>query len=200
MATDSALDVALTVADLFEDLGVDYLVGGSLASSLHGEPRATQDVDFVAALTATDVKRFLEKLGNGFYVDADRVLQSVIHARSFNVIHLETMFKVDVFVLADTEPARLEMSRRERHEVAEGRSLYVASAEDVVLQKLRWYRLGDEVSDRQWRDVLAVLRVNSGRLDLAYMKSAAPDLGVEDLLQRALRFAESGEHRDASPP
>ena len=190
MATDSALDVALTVADLFDDIGVEYLVGGSLASSLHGEPRATQDVDFVAALSVTHVKEFLKKLGNGFYADPDRVLQAVSRARSFNVIHLETMFKVDVFVLADTEPARLEMSRRERHEVAEGRSLYVASAEDVVLQKLRWYRLGGEISDRQWRDVLAVLRVNKGRLDDAYMRSAAPDLEVEDLLRRALLSAE----------
>lgn len=186
MATDSALAVALTVAGLFDELGVEYLVGGSLASSLHGEPRATQDVDFVAALSIQQVGPLLEKLGDAFYADPDLVLRSVRRARSFNVIHLKTMFKVDVFVLADTEPARLEMSRKERYEVAEGRSLYVASAEDVVLQKLRWYRLGNEVSDRQWRDVLAVLKVNEDRLDLDYLRSAAPDLGVEDLLERAL--------------
>lgn len=185
--TDSALEVALVVANVLDELDVDYVVVGSLASSLHGEPRATQDVDIVAALTVRDVKPFLVGLGSSFYADPERVLRSVSAARSFNVIHLQTMFKVDIFVHTGTEAAKAQMSRRQHYELAEGRSLAVASAEDVVVQKLSWYRQGGEVSDRQWRDVLAVLKVHRESLDLSYMKSAAADLEVDDLLDKALK-------------
>jgi hypothetical protein len=191
MAADSALDVALLVARAFEELEVDYLVGGSLASSLHGEPRSTQDVDFVADLGLDRVQAWIERLGEGFYRDRERIDHAVRNRSSFNVIHLATMFKVDVFVLGDDHASRREMARRLRYEVGGGRELWVASAEDVVLQKLIWYRLGNAVSDRQWRDVLAVLRVRGGALDHAYLDEMAAQLDLGELLARALSEADA---------
>ena len=191
MAADSALDVALLVARAFEELEVDYLVGGSLASSLHGEPRSTQDVDFVADLGLDRVQAWIERLGEGFYRDRERIDHAVRKRSSFNVIHLATMFKVDVFVLGDDHASRREMARRQRYDIGGSRELWVASAEDVVLQKLIWYRLGNAVSDRQWRDVLAVLRVRGGALDHAYLDETAARLDLGELLARALSEADA---------
>jgi hypothetical protein len=191
MAADSALEVALHLAEAFEAEGIDYLVGGSLASSLHGEPRSTQDVDFVADLELRHVEPWLRRLGEGYYFDRERIEQAIGKRRSFNVIHLGTMFKADVFVLGEDRPSRREMERRELYELGDGRRLWVASAEDVVLQKLIWYRLGNAVSDRQWRDVLSVLAVKRGALDEEYLREMAAELGLDELLERARREAES---------
>ncbi len=190
MAAESALEVALRLARIFDELGIAYLLGGSLASSLHGEPRSTQDVDFVAALSAGHVSSFIDRLGADFYVARERVEGAVASCGSFNVIHLATMFKADVFVLRDDRPSRSEMARRERYQLGDGRTLWVASAEDIVLQKLIWYRLGNQVSDRQWRDVLAVLKVRGRSLDFSYLETMAADLELGALLERARREAE----------
>ncbi len=190
MATDSALEVALLVAETFEKLGVDYLVGGSLASSLHGEPRSTQDVDFVADLRREHVPRWIALLGEDFYVDEERVKGAIRRKRSFNIIHLATMFKADIFIPSEERTTRLEMSRREHYELAGGRGLWVASAEDIVIQKLIWFRLGNEVSDRQWRDVLAVIKVRGEDLDRRYLDELAEQTGLGGLLQRAFKEAQ----------
>jgi hypothetical protein len=185
MAADSALEVALHLAETFEAEGIDYLVGGSLASSLHGEPRSTQDVDFVADLELRHVEPWLRRLDEGYYLDRERIDQAIERRRSFNVIHLGTMFKADIFVLGEDRASRREMERRELYELGDGRRLWVASAEDVVLQKLIWYRLGNAVSDRQWRDVLSVLAVRRGSLDEEYLREMAAELGLDELLERA---------------
>ena len=131
MAADSALEVALCVAELFDRLEIRYLVGGSLASSLHGEPRSTQDVDFVAELEPAKSAAWIELLGDDFYVDAERVAQAVRSRTSFNIVHLATMFKADIFVPPKGRASELEMARREFHEFPDGRGLWVATAEDT---------------------------------------------------------------------
>jgi hypothetical protein len=191
-----ALEATLRAVDVLEALGVPYLVGGSLASSLHGIPRATQDVDVVAALEEAHVEPFVAALGADFYVDADMIRDALRRCASFNVIYLRTMFKVDVFVARKSRPALDEMARRQRVRIADDppRDLVVASAEDTVAQKLAWYRTGGEISERQWKDVQGVLRVKARALDVAIMRGAAEALGVGDLLDRALDEARlSGE-------
>ena len=190
MAAESALDVALIVARTFDELGIEYVVGGSFASSVHGEPRSTQDVDFVADLSESQVAEWLELLGDEFYVDEGRVLQAVRSQRSFNVIHLSSTFKADIFVKTTSLADELQLSRRERYELPDGNSLWITSAEDIVLQKLLWFRRGGEISDRQWRDVLAILKVGAGRLALDDLVDSARALQIEDLLTRALNEVE----------
>lgn len=191
MPDSDALRICIEIARVFEKLRVPYLVGGSIASSLHGDPRSTQDADLVADLREEHVGPFVAALADRYYVDEERVRHAVWRKSSFNVIQLAHMFKVDVFVLGDDPMAREEMARRERVELAGGAgALEVASPEDTILQKLHWYRLGRGVSDRQWRDVLSVLEVQGNRLDRAYLARGAEEMGVADLLERALREVE----------
>jgi hypothetical protein len=185
---DEILDITFVVVDTFDRLGIPYLVGGSLASSLYGIPRATQDVDIVARLGRRDVQPLVSALRETFYLDQQAILEAVEQRGSFNLIHLGTFLKVDVFVDKDDEASRAQLERRRRYEIDGDppRSLVVASPEDVVAHKLYWYRLGDEVSDRQWSDVLGVLRVSGDRLDMEYLRRIATLLGTQDLLERAL--------------
>ncbi len=185
------VEVTFRVTEALERLGIAYLVGGSLASSLHGIPRATQDVDIVAGIGLRHVDEFVAHLKEAFYVDADMIRDAIRRSASFNIIHLATMFKVDVFVLGRDPLATEEMARRQPYRLGEpARDLYVASPEDVVIQKLDWYRKGNEISERQWNDVLGVLKVQRDRLDVAYMRRWTVIGNTADLLERAL--AESG--------
>lgn len=180
--------MTLRVTAVLEALGVDYLVGGSLASSLHGRPRATQDVDLVADLQPEHVAGLVTELREAFYLDEPAIREAVERRSTFNLIHLDTLFKVDVFVAGDDPPTRRELERRQRYRLAAGPAgeVAIASPEDIVIQKLHWYRLGDHVSDRQWGDALNVLEVRGDALDLSYMRDLAKEMNVLDLLERAL--------------
>ncbi|HVR96259.1 MAG TPA: hypothetical protein VMW27_06580 [Thermoanaerobaculia bacterium] len=173
---------------MFEDLGVHYLLGGSLASSLHGIPRTTQDADLVAALEHRHVPLLVEALQRTFYMDADRMRDAIRRQASFNLIHLSTLTKVDIFVYKADPFSRSEMERRQQIELpgGEGSSLLVASAEDTVLQKLRWYVLGGGTSERQWNDILGVLKVRRASLDLPYLRRWAAELELTSLFAKAL--------------
>ncbi len=191
MELGDLLRVTMLVTAVLDRLGIPYLAGGSLASSLHGIPRATQDVDLVADLGPEQVEPLVAALRGDFYVDDRMIRDAISRSSSFNVIHLATMLKVDVFVPGPEPHAVEEMRRRQRVLVNEGptQELSVASAEDVVLHKLHWFQLGERVSERQWRDVLGVLKVQGARLDLAYLRRWATCLGVAELLDEALRAA-----------
>ena len=132
---------------------------------------------------------------NDFYLDEAAVREAVRRQWSFNVIHLQTTLKVDVFVAKQDLPTAQEFARRQRYvpQHAPDAELFIASPEVVVVQKLFWYRLGDHVSDRQWLNALGVSKTRGTRLDLAYMRDLAEQMKVSDLLQRILTQAGLGE-------
>lgn len=179
--------VAMKVGAGLERLGVAYHLGGSLASSIHGLPRATLDADLVAEIRPGQGQGLCELLGAEFYVNAEAIEEAIRRKKSFNAIHLDTMFKVDVFVLGDS-PFAQESFARSRPEPFEnlGVTVRVATAEDTVLHKLLWYRKGGEASARQWGDLVGVLKVQGARLDRAYLDRWAHRLALAGLLRRAL--------------
>ena len=188
---DEPIRVTLLVVDVLEQIGVDYVIGGSLASALHGVARATMDTDIVANMREEHILPFFQALKSTFYVDDLMIREAVEHERSFNVIHLETLFKVDIFIAKDREFDRLQLGRRSSYLLSAEpqQSAYVASAEDTILAKMEWYRMSDGVSDRQWRDILGVMKVQADKLDMDYLRRGAQLLKVSDLLERAIKEA-----------
>jgi hypothetical protein len=183
--------VALWVARAIEAAGGLYFVGGSLASSLQGEPRATNDIDIVLELPIGRIGEFVRELGPEFEVDVDMLRQALLDARSANIFYLPSVMKIDLFAVGPGPFDEVEFARRRPVQVGVGTdTLVVKSPEDTVLRKLLWYREGGGVSDRQWRDVVEVLRVSGGGMDRGYMIAWAEKLGIIALLDRAL--AESG--------
>ena len=195
MVLAEPIQITQRIAQEFERFNIRYLVGGSLASSLHGIPRATQDVDMVAEITDEHIPELLKALEQEFYIDTEMIREAIQRRSSFNVIHLATMFKVDIFILKSDVASQEEMARRERYQISETseQKLFLASAEDVVVHKLYWYQLSGGISERQWSDVLGVLQVQQEQLDRTYLERAAQQRGVSDLLEQALRESDKEE-------
>ncbi len=185
--------VTLLVVGVLKNLNIPYFVGGSLATAIHGVARATMDVDLIADVRAEHAQPLVDALGPDFYADTVMIRDAVRGRSSFNVIHKPTMFKVDVFISKGRPFDRSQFARRVAHSLTEDGTdeTYFASPEDNVLAKLHWYRLGGEVSDRQWRDVLNVIRIQGARLDRSYLWGWANELGVADLLEEALNQSDS---------
>lgn len=182
------LEVTFKVTGVFENLGIPYLIGGSLASTLYGMIRTTQDSDLVAEMRSEHLHPFIAALQDEFYVDEAMIADAIQRQSCFNIIHRETMFKVDVFI-PQPRPfltSQLARAQRQSFQFDEEISAKFCSPEDTILAKLEWYRLGGEISERQWRDILGILKTRHGALDLAYLKKWARELKVYDLLERAL--------------
>jgi hypothetical protein len=182
-------DSTLVVVRALERMGVRHYVCGSLASSLHGEPRATNDADIVAELLPLHFARLNRELGGRFFLDQEDFEAASTRERSFNLIDEVELAKVDVFCVRLTGYQGAAMGRVVRLPLEREdpfTEVNVASAEDTIIAKLRWYRLGGEVSDRQWTDIIGVLRAQRGRLDLDYVRRWCRDLELEPLFDRAL--------------
>lgn len=179
------LDLALDVGRHLESVGAPWLIGGSVASSLLGLPRATLDVDLVADLRAPQVEPLCAALIAEYYVDRDTCRWAVDTRRSFNAIHQATMIKIDVFCAKDDALSRAELTRRLVLDVG-GKSVPVCSPEDIILQKLLWF-VAAGGSERQWNDALGVVQTRRDQLDRGYLDLHAEERGITELLERLLR-------------
>ncbi|MBE2200027.1 MAG: hypothetical protein IAE79_15540 [Anaerolinea sp.] len=178
--------VTLLVIDVLESLSVSYVIGGSLASALHGTARATLDSDLVVDLQPEHVRPLVQQLQEAFYVDETAVRHAIERETSFNLIHLQTMFKVDLFVAGKRPFSLAQIENAQTVIVATDpeRRARFTSAEDTVLAKLYWYRLGGETSERQWRDVQGIMAVQGPQLNWDYLRQQAASLNVTDLLAK----------------
>jgi hypothetical protein len=184
------LGVAWSVSQALAELGVVHTIGGSLAASLAGEPRSTIDIDVVAALEEFHVQPLVAALSPAFYVDESGLRRALRERSSTNLIHQATQLKVDLFIAGGTALDTQQLARRRTVDVGHGRILPFHPPEDILLQKLRWYQMGGRSSDRQWRDIQGIIRVQGQRLDRAYLREHAPTLGIEALLIDALNEGE----------
>lgn len=190
------------VIEAFESLSVSYYLGGSVASSFYGVPRTTLDVDLVADLEAGHAPPLIARLGDKYYASQEAISDAIARKSCFNVIHLPSMFKVDVFVAKPGLYDRQALARRRAGAVSLGgaaEDFMIASPEDIILSKLQRFRLGRQVSERQWQDVLGVLRVQGPRLDEAYLEHWAGELGIGDLLARARQAVPSPKLHNGGP-
>jgi hypothetical protein len=191
-AEADAVDIALRVAAAVEKVGGGYFVGGSLASSMQGEPRATNDI--VLDLPLGRIREFVEALGSEFEVDVDALRSALLNGTSCNIFFLPLLTKVDLFGVGPTPYDEVEFSRRRPVVVREPDTrLVLKTPEDTVLRKLWWFRQGGEASDRQWRDVVQVLKISGAAMEAAYLERWAKGLGVEDLLVRARGHASGSD-------
>jgi hypothetical protein len=185
---DESIQVTLLVINVFETLGIAYLIGGSFASTAYGRIRTTQDVDIIAFIEPSHIDPFVKQLDSAFYLDEKRIRDAITRQTNFNLIHLETMFKVDIFLPKDRPFDQNQLSRRVKRTIDKesAREVYFSSPEDTMLAKLEWYRLGGEVSEVQWRDIKGILRQRSDQLDMAYLNDSAQAMQIADLLERCL--------------
>lgn len=176
--------------EVLDRMEIPYAVGGSVASSAHGIPRTTLDIDLVVDLKPGQIDNFAAELQQEFYADAAMIREAFGAGRAANLIHLGTAWKFDLFPLRKDEYSRTEFARRSFREIrpdgGEAVECAVASAEDTVLRKLEWYRAGGETSERQWNDLRGICRAASGQLDVGYLRRWAGHLKVEDLLETLL--------------
>jgi hypothetical protein len=186
--SDDLVDALSPVVAAFKMLGIRHFVGGSVASSFHGASRTTMDVDLVCELSSESIELFIKCFGEDFYLSETAIREAVARKGCFNLIHLPTSFKVDVFI-SRGRPFDIEAIRRATPEVlGENRhvDVAVATAEDSIISKLEWYRLTNETSERQWDDVTRLIKLLGDAADVKYLESAASSVGVSDLLSRLL--------------
>lgn len=190
MNPDGPLALVVRIAAILDDLDIPYALGGSVASSFFGEPRATADVDIAIRLNAESGESFLERVLAEFYVPTGSARNAIHTHQSFNLLAESSGFKADFFVAGDGLLDRRQLERRvliPLPDVPAG--LWVTSPEDQVLRKLDWYRMGGSVSDRQWRDVVGIIIVRGTALDLDYLRDTAGELDLLALLEEAIADA-----------
>lgn len=193
MKTPELIAATLKVTEALEKLNVPHFIVGSLASTLHGMVRTTQDSDLLAALSSEHLPDFVRALEADFFIDQQMVETAISQKASFNIVHRASMFKVDIFV-TDQGPfdtAQLERAQRETLVPDTSIEAFVATAEDTILSKLNWYKMGGETSERQWRDILGILKVQQDQLNQDYLHKWASELRISDLLERALKEAKT---------
>ncbi len=180
--------ITLLVTQVLEKIGIRYLIGGSLASTIYGRVRTTQDADIVADMHIEGIRPFIDGLKDDFYLDENMIFEAIQHNSSFNIIHRASLFKVDVFI-PSTSPftlAQLERAQKQIITHEPDSAAYFASPEDTILAKLVWFRMGGETSERQWQDVIGIFQVSSDGLDYEYLRKWGKELNIIDLVEKAI--------------
>jgi hypothetical protein len=188
------IEVLKNFFDILKQLDIAYAIGGSVASSIYGKVRFTQDVDITVEPFEDRAEKLFNLLKSQYYVSKQAMQEALSRHGSFNIIHLESALKIDVFVRGDTAFEKQLLSRAKAIKLSDSlkESFAVVSPEDIILLKLQWYQNGGQVSDRQWRDVLGVLAIRSTELDFEYLTMWSGMLGVNELLDKAVSESESG--------
>ena len=183
--------------NVFETFGIEYQIGGSFASSVWGTPRQTNDLDLAVSLRPALVTPLVEMLRQDYVVEAEQIndaLASTAEFRSFQLLHVEELFKVDIFLINSDEYNLTSLRRaKEVDLLRDGSTVLVTSPEDILVTKLRWYLLGNLVSDRQWNDILNVIEMQHGNLDQDYLRRWSDHFGVGTLLEKAFKAASTAE-------
>ncbi|QDU85969.1 hypothetical protein Pla163_31160 [Planctomycetes bacterium Pla163] len=186
----------IELARVLDALGLRYVVGGSMAASLWGEPRFTRDSDFAVDLALDRVDELVAALQGDWYVDRESIVEAVRRRRGFNIFTRTGFSKVDVYVPPDEGIHPNKWGRAQRRTVA-GTQISITSSEDIVLQKLDWFRQGGEQMNQQLIDVVEVLRTRGSKIDDAYLDEWAARIGVADLLERVRASARPRDVGDA---
>jgi hypothetical protein len=186
-------EVIEQLTDVLDTLGIRYTIGGSVASALYGTVRFTRDADITVQLSSSLADRLYELLKDEFYVSREAMGEALRRQSSFNVIHFRTAFKIDLFIQGPGAFEGRLWDRRRMLRLSEvsPREVSVVSPEDIVLLKLRWFSMTGGTSERQWNDVLGVLMVQGQALDFEYLTDTAKELGLEELLKRAIAEADT---------
>lgn len=189
MEKSDIIKVLEPVIKAFDELKIFYYIGGSVASSIYGVGRSTLDIDMVSTIQPFQIDILVGKLKDTFYIDKCMIEDAIKSKSSFNLIHLDTMIKLDIFILLDNEYSINSFQRKRKDFIDENyKSLqvYVCSAEDIIINKLLWYKASDLKSEKQWLDIIGVLKVQCDLLDYDYLKSWASELGIIDLLEKVV--------------
>ena len=186
------LSALQSLTNALEKFSIPYYIGGSIASSIYGMARATLDIDIVAAVKLHHISLLRQELEKSYYIDEDMIKEAIQNSSSFNLIHLETAIKIDVFILKDN-PYHQNVLERKIKDTLEDEDtkteFYFASPEDIIISKLQWYVLGGKVSERQWLDVIGVIKVQGESLDKNYLQVWSKKLGIFELLKKAFQDA-----------
>ena len=189
MASDDGAEGAIRRAlEALQRAGVPYMLTGSFASSFHGAPRTTQDIDIVIAPTLGSLQRLVSEFPQDqYYVSREAALQAYGSESLFNVIDLESGWKID-FIVRKSRPFSVEEFARRREAEVLGTNVTIASAEDVILSKLEWAKMAG--SERQITDVAGILRTQGADIDVEYVERWVAVLGVQSEWERV--SAEAG--------
>jgi len=178
------------VIQVLNQAGIQYMITGSVVSSLQGEPRSTHDIDMLIAIQKSVAKRLVEAFAPpDFYLDEENILDAIKRKSMFNLIDLNTGDKVDFWILTD-EPFDQSRFLRKISEEFMGLKILISSPEDTILAKLRWAKLSAG-SEKQFTDALRVYEVQYGKLDIDYLKQWVKRLNVESLWKRLVDEAET---------
>ena len=192
MTTPDILIALNPVVEAFEQLAISYYIGGSVASSMHGMARATLNVDIIADIKEYHVSKLKKFLEERYFIDEDMIIEAIKKYSSFNLIHFDTALKIDIFICKDEPHQQKAFERKVKDKLDEERDFeyYFSAPEDIIIAKLQWLEQGEQVSERQWLDVLGVIKVQGDNLELEYLETWSRRLGLFNLLRKA--FHECG--------